>query len=152
MCSQVTEWIKGIYDADETARRTSALLSEIRRAVTRFESISFDIHVAIPVDDPSFRDVQTDVQEVVSANVRAGKSRNGFRVVTKNRDDFMHAIIQFDPQGSNQNLARIVDNRMPEIELYKTPQDLTKSDRPGPDLKLIVTPKGPSLSSAVIAR
>jgi hypothetical protein len=148
-CSQMAEWIKGIYDADETEKRNTALLSEIRRAVTRFETISFDTHIGIPVNDPAFRSVQDDVRELVSENVHAGKSLNGFQVASKYKDDFINAAIRLDPGKANPDLARIVDNTMPEIEFYKTPPDLTKRDRPEPDLKLVVTAKSPSVTGVL---
>ncbi len=91
------EWVKTSYDAEEAQRQNAIVLSEIRRAVTRLETVSYQIDMSISADAPAltvYKDrLDAGVQVLIDAYTGVAM-RGGIEAITKHKDDWEHAIIR----------------------------------------------------------
>lgn len=163
LCSQVVEWVKAAYDAEEAQRQNAIVLSEIRRAVTRLETISFNIYMHIPVDDPGFkvyRDrLDAGITGLIDNYAHVAECHAGIEAVTKHTDDWEHAVIKICsdeglPTKERDGLAAtLIIDTVPRIALYKTPVDIAlfrKLFNPAPaDLHLMPIATAPNITGVL---
>jgi hypothetical protein len=129
--AQLKEWEES-QNAERVSReRTAQMLLEIRRAVTRIDTISMDINYAWPMTDPDFKIYRQRVTRLVRRvnedrpNLEAGKSAFGLEVNSRSLD---HISIFTVPPGSpalpgKNDLAAgwyYASTPRPHIALFKT--------------------------------
>jgi hypothetical protein len=129
--AQLKEW-EDSQDAERESRKhTAQMLLEIRRAVTRFETISMDISYAWPMTEPDFKIYRQRVTRLVRRvnedrpNLDAGKVAFGLQVNSRTVD---HISIFAVPPGSSalpgkNDLAAgwyYASTPRPHIALFKT--------------------------------
>jgi hypothetical protein len=148
LTSQIVEWIKTGYDAQAAQLQNAATLSEIRKAVTRFETIDLDFTVALPINEPilkAYKDsLDKRLDEIETMNIGVGQVYKGIRVGTKHRDDWGNALISIAADSEAMPTARdgpIGDliKKIPQIEFYKPPVDPSKNFVRRGDLRLVAT-------------
>lgn len=92
VASQCAEWIKGRYDAEAARAQNAAVLEENKEAVTRFERISYDLDIVLPLDEAPLKPYKDNldkrVRKMVATALRPGDTFEGLTVVTKNRADW----------------------------------------------------------------
>jgi hypothetical protein len=158
LSSQIVEWVKGSYDADEAQHQNAITLSEIRRAVTRLDHISYSVTMGLPVSEPEFKKyrdhLDTRIQDFIEADVPFGQSSAGIRGISKHKDDWDHALIGIHPEAlpkkSPDGIAtELINDVVPRVALYKRPIDargFSPNSWPTPDLSLVPTPSPPTLT------
>lgn len=149
LVSQIAEWVKTGYDAEAAHIQNTAMLSEIRKAVTKFENVSMDITISLPIDEPLFKPYKDNLskrlEDLEMMGVRAGQTYKGIHVVTKSNDDWHGAIISISSESDAMPAARdgaIVDliKQIPRVKFYKPPVDLSKTFVRRSDLSLVGAP------------
>jgi hypothetical protein len=155
LSSQVVEWVKGKYDAEEAQIRNAETLSEIRRAVTRLESVSLDVHVSMPIRETGFREyldtLNAGLLRLSDENARAGQEVDGLRVLTRTIDRISVVDIAPNspamPSRKRNGMAAEYVNVVPRVAIFKRHIDVTKFSTdsegdvsPPPDLLLTPNP------------
>jgi hypothetical protein len=153
--SQIVEWVKTAYDAEEAQHQNVVTLSEIRRAVTRFEDIRYNVYMDLPLDDPVFKkyrgELDKRIENIVDTDVRLNQCYGGIRPLTKHTRDWENAVIGICPDGlprkPQDGIVETLIEAIPEIALYKRSIDATsfaafsdESVDPTADLLLIPSP------------
>ncbi len=160
LSSQIVEWVKGSYDADEVQHQNAITLSEIRRAVTRLEHVSYNVTIELPVDETDFEKYRSHLEEriqrFIEEDVAFGDSYAGIRVIFKHKYDWEHALISvsseaFPKKPQDGAAAEFVNDVVPRVALYRRPIDpkLFGTSGPRSDLDLIPTPNLPTLTGVL---
>jgi hypothetical protein len=99
--AQLTESYKAKADDDASKARTEKLLKEIARAVTRIDSISMDVSVHWPIEEPALSTYRNRLQELIEQAdadyPKAGTESHGLKVTERNPE---HVNIFTIPDGS----------------------------------------------------
>ena len=89
--AQLKEWQEKESAAQASREQTEKLLIQIKRAVTRLDTITIDVHYAWPIDEPQFaiysKRINGIINEVNEESPRAGQTQNGLRVVSRTTDE-----------------------------------------------------------------
>jgi hypothetical protein len=158
LVSQIVEWVKTGYDAEAAQIQNSAVLSEIRKAVTRFETISLDVTISLPLDEPLLKPYKDNLdkrlEDLEMMGVGTGQVYKGIRVGTKSKNDWEGALISISPDSEALPTARegaIADliKDIPRVAFYKPPVDRSKMFVRRSDLTLVPTPGEISLEGVL---
>jgi hypothetical protein len=130
--AQLGEWQEAETAEQSSRERTERLLTEIRRAVTKFDTISVDISYRLPLDQPEFATyrerLDATIKQANDEYVNAGKTIGGLRVLTRGSE--VSVLGLSDPSGlpgAADGHAQEFYSRapFPEVALFKKPFDAT---------------------------
>jgi hypothetical protein len=89
--AQLKEWQEKESAAQASREQTERLLIQIKRAVTRLDTITIDVHYAWPIDAPEFavysKRINRIIDKVGKDSPQAGQTQNGLRVVSRTVDE-----------------------------------------------------------------
>ena len=154
--AQIVEWIKGTYDAQEAQKRNAAMLSEIRRAVSRFDTASYDVYVELPIDKPDLARYKDHLNKRLEElellpHLRWNHCYRGVKLLFKQHmEEWDNATIGVCTEGlpseREDGSAATFINTIPAIKLYKHPVEFPSVS--APDLQLVPMPQNtvPSLT------
>ena len=150
LSSQVVESAKAASDQAQSNARDAQLLNEIKRAVTRIETVDMDVSLVVPTANKAFSlsyldDLSEWTNKLIDDNARATDQYHGVEVVTSTDEgpDVLKvgpSLLSALPTPSrHKQAAEYFSDVVPCIAFYRKPID-TKSFNPNegrPDLKSV---------------